>query len=623
MTVLDLNLKLIKEKFPHSYEALQGLARKSSVYRPFQSEDGLGNMGIRMSEDTEEFLYDPSQTAMDTARWLHSINDHVSQQEHVLLYGLGFGHHLRLLLTYYPQKWIYLYEPDIDLLQTVIEFEDLTPLLSHPNVKALAVGRTTEAKRQLVYPICTHAQGSCAFLYMPFYARTTPKDIEALREEIPAIIEEFNINQNTLERFKNDWLENRLYHVSTNLVSQSLLSLKGKYADIPALITGSGPSLQEDIEHIRLLQQHCLIIAAGTSIQALLHHGIKPHFVVLVDGGEIVEKAFQNPATRSVPMLYSPTTNYRVTDKATNRLFHYFDHTDNVSRYYMGLTDEDPVFRSSASVTGMAIQAAVYMGCREIIFAGQDFSFPGGIYYAQGVNHFGESEHRYTVEKTANLLVDNVQGTQNRTTSSYHLLLRNTEELIAQLPNVRFINTSSVGAQIRGTEWIRMEQVCSELVGREVKAPGFLKATSNVEGAYCSERSAATVAKVMHLVDDILTYRQDLNDIKKLLSKVGEWSRTKPSKCANALETIEDKWSSVVNRDSFRALFESLLPRELHYFDSHLSLIIAEKTLMGKSKLFESYVGKIVDEMLGVIPQLEKIAGQAVQRVNKIFNSTE
>jgi len=617
MSVLDSNMKLLEQRFPHIHQTICHSPPNPTLYRTFMSNDGLGNVGVLTSEGTEEYIYDPSQTALDVAKWLQSISETVNQHDHLLLYGLGVGHHLQLLLTYFPNKWIYVYEPNPELFRTVIESEDLTSLFGHPNVKALAVGPSTEAKRQLIYPICTHAQGHCAFLYIPYYARTVSKEIEAFYQEIPSIISEFKMNQNTLERFKNDWLENRLYHISTNLVSQSLLALKGKYAGVPAIVTGSGPTLQEDIEWIRMMRQHCLIIAAGTSIQALVHSGIEPHFVVLVDGGELVEKAFQNPATRSVPMLYSPTTNYRVTDKVTSQLFHYFDHTDEVSRYYMSLTEDDPVFRSSASVTGMAIQAAVYMGCREIIFAGQDFSFPGGIYYAPGVIHHGESENRYTVEHTANLSVDNVLGTQNRTIASYRLLLRNTEEIIEQFPNVRFVNTSSAGARIRGTEWIRMEQVSLDL-DRGVRIAELLEAKRDLGAAYNSERSEAIKAKVNQLINDIISYRQELNDIKSLLSKLGEWSRTKPSKCASTLETVENKWSSIVNRDSFRALFESLLPLELHYFDSHLSLIVAEQTLVGKSRLFETYIGKIVDEMLGVIPSLLKIAEGTVQRVGKI-----
>ncbi|WP_080832509.1 motility associated factor glycosyltransferase family protein [Cohnella massiliensis] len=616
MTILETNLKFLRQSYPHVYRLLNESPSTSANYRSFVSKDGLGNIEVCFNERKTEFLYDPSQTAMEAARWLQSITEHVSQQEHILIYGLGLGHHLQLLLTYYPQKWVYVYEPDLEMFRKAIETEDLSLLLSHQNVKALAVGKSAEAKRQLIYPICTHAQGSCSFLCLPYYERVASSDLRDFRQEIPSIVSEFNVNQNTLVQFKEQWLRNRLNHISTNLSSIPLHALKGLFQNIPVIIVGSGPSLKEDVEWIRRLRDHCLIFAAGTSVQPLLHFGIEPHLVVMVDGGSIVELVFQDEASRNVPMLYSPTTNFRVTDLMTSQLFHFYDHTDQVSKHYMELTDEDPVFYSSASVTGMAIQAAVYMGCKEIIFAGQDFSFPGNNYYAPGVTHFAEQGQKYVVSNAQDE-VENVLGTTNRTTSSYRVLLRNTEEIISRLPGVRFINTSSVGAKIAGTEWKRMEMYYEEINGGLITAPKCISDVLKVNARYSTERVASILTKIKSIQVDLGVYQQKFHEIKKLIGKLAEWSRTNPNKCAKTLESIEDHWAAVVNRESFRALYESLLPQELHYFDSHLSSIVAEKTIIGKARMFETYVGKIVNEMLEVTPLLKEIAVEAISRLKQ------
>ncbi|MBB6692196.1 motility associated factor glycosyltransferase family protein [Cohnella xylanilytica] len=621
MTTFQANLSFLEQRFPYAHHQLIPASPQSTGYEPFLSEDGLGNIRIQRSGEREEFLYDPSQTSMDVARWLQAQSDSISQHDHLLLYGLGIGHHLQVLLTFYPDKWIYIYEPDTELFRAALQAEDMTAILSHENVKALAVGSSTEAKRQLIYPICTHAQGSCAFLYMPYYARTNAEGIEQFREEIPAIVSEFQVNRNTRNLFKEQWLVNRLYHLSTNLNSTPLHALKGRFKGVPAIIVGSGPSLKEDVEWIRQLRRHCLILSAGTSVQPLLHFGIEPHLVALVDGGAIVEKVFQDSVSRSVPMLYSPTTNYRVTDSMNSSLFHFFDHTDPVSKHYMALTDEDPVFNSSASVTGMAIQAAVYMGCREIVFAGQDFSFPGEVHYAPGVTHFGEEGQKYVVSH-AQVLVENVLGTMNRTNTSYHVLLRNTEEIISQLAGIRFINTSSVGAKIKGTEWMRMEEYYKGIRESNIRSPERIDTVDAAAGFYSNERLAMILTRVKLLSDDLHSYQQELNEMKKLIGKLADWSRTNPSKCTKALETIEDKWSAVVNRDSFTALYESLLPEELHYFDNHLSLIVAERTLIGKARLFEIYLGKIVQEMLEATPKLQAMAAEAMARIGR-FDITD
>ncbi len=59
--------------------------------------------------------------------------------------------------------------------------------------------------------------------------------------------------------------------------------MKGAAENIPAVVVGSGPSLGMEIEALRRLKNHVCIIAAGSSIQALLKHGIEPDLIVAMD----------------------------------------------------------------------------------------------------------------------------------------------------------------------------------------------------------------------------------------------------------------------------------------------------------------------------------------------------
>jgi len=54
----------------------------------------------------------------------------------------------------------------------------------------------------------------------------------------------------------------------------------------PFIIVGSGPSLDNSIDTIKLLQNDCHIISAGSSIGSLMDHGVEPDFHVHVERGE-------------------------------------------------------------------------------------------------------------------------------------------------------------------------------------------------------------------------------------------------------------------------------------------------------------------------------------------------
>ena len=50
--------------------------------------------------------------------------------------------------------------------------------------------------------------------------------------------------------------------------------------DVPAIIVGSGPSLDASVEAIRRCRDHAVVITAGSTLQVVLHHGIVPDWHV-------------------------------------------------------------------------------------------------------------------------------------------------------------------------------------------------------------------------------------------------------------------------------------------------------------------------------------------------------
>ena len=80
--------------------------------------------------------------------------------------------------------------------------------------------------------------------------------------------------------FGKRWVKNFFRNIS-NIKSYILY----RQSDIPVIITGSGPSLEQAMPLIRIMQDNCLIIAASSSVLALTSAGIKADIVIASDGG--------------------------------------------------------------------------------------------------------------------------------------------------------------------------------------------------------------------------------------------------------------------------------------------------------------------------------------------------
>src|SRR5690606_30190597 len=131
---------------------------------------------------------------------------------------------------------------------------------------------------------------------------------------------------------------------------------------IPAVVVGSGPSLAMDIEKLKQLRDRVIIIAAGSSIQILLAHGLIPHLVVSMDAGEANRRVFAKIDISEIPFLYIPTIKHTsIKSEDSPYLMHAYFDIDSLSRYVMGITNEDVVFSSTATVTSTALQAAAYL----------------------------------------------------------------------------------------------------------------------------------------------------------------------------------------------------------------------------------------------------------------------
>lgn len=70
--------------------------------------------------------------------------------------------------------------------------------------------------------------------------------------------------------------------------TKRVLNILRKKADVPVIITGSGPSLEENIEFIRENQDRAVIISSGSSMPVLLKNGIKPDFQAVLERAKAV-----------------------------------------------------------------------------------------------------------------------------------------------------------------------------------------------------------------------------------------------------------------------------------------------------------------------------------------------
>lgn len=565
------------------------------------NEDGTVNLSYALVEGTK-MLYSDDQS--DIEQWLQDCS-HLHQGEYdIVMYGLGLSHHLAKLIELNPKLNFYIVEPEIDIFLEALKVLQIDQLLQHPQIKLLVVGNQHVEFKAFYLLVNTYSSLSQVDLFIPYYAEINLDDMRAFYE-FNYLSRESRLIEIGFERmFGTQPYRNSIQNIEGLLCSNSIEVLKNKFDGCTALIVGGGPSLAEDIEKIRGSRDKLLIIAAGSSIQALKRFGIEPHLMVSMDPGSANGNVYKNIDTSSIPLIFVPQIYANILELHPELNFFAFFQNDMIIEYLFSDLRVDYNFVPTNSVSGTAIQVAKYLGSKRILLAGQDCSFPNNQYYAHGTEHIGEGEVQKKLTK-GSILVENVMGTTNYTDLSMKAVLENIERLIPTIENVDFINTSSLGAKIKGADYLPFLEVIQSIEPNqydfnEIKV--LAEKTKNVNGLQVED----VLSRVENIIKECELLIQYSKSSLKLIDKVDEQSRKLPNKAMTTLSKLEQQFSMVTRH----ALFENVITawnRGLtRSYDQQVIRIEAEPTIIGKAKLLNEIVVPFIEAIIHSFHELIK-----------------
>nr|WP_167321401.1 6-hydroxymethylpterin diphosphokinase MptE-like protein [Paenibacillus terrae] len=594
MSQLQLNHTILEQRFPHVITKIKKIS-DNELSTPLFNE-----------------LFE-----RDTA-WLNAVEGVIGNGKILFVYGFERGLSIADLLELYPNHWLFVYEPDEQLFQKAVTEYDLSLLLGHPNLYWLSVGESQ--LNMMFHMLSSYMMEDLAFVALRKYLSDDMSTLREVKEKFKEYRQSFLVDKYTENRFRQEWTQNFLYHLSDVLYTLSIERLFHAFEGATAVIVSSGPSLQEDIEWLKKLRPHVLIISAGSSIQALIKHGIQPHLAVIMDGHPVNKKIFASSATREQPLLFTSSSYYEISDQNCAEKIHSIMKSDAVSQYFFGLSKKELFISPTETVAGTAIQAAACLGAKRIILAGQDLSFPNNKFYTDGIEHFAAETIDKKVQEAPKKVL-NVKGTYNTTDESFSLMKEGLEKLIIALPRIEFVNSTRNGAVIEGAPFKLMEEIYKWLASESVDPDAIADLINKKNIAVDMNKVQDVRDKLRATLEDLSNVRSEIAAIHKLMNKLREFSRTKPAKAQSMVESIEQMWGLIANREWFSPIFESIMPIEIARFDQVLPFIVTEHQLTRKSDLIYEHLGKMLQDITAQIPILEEMLLESIQRVDRRSNS--
>lgn len=382
--------------FEKNVEQWALLSPKAAVMLPYINVDDYPffestneEINLKTSIEGEEYCFhDPKDPHNEADKWFKEL--HLEGIQVLYVYGVGLGYAFEAasewLKSSEANHLIFL-EDDLAVLHRLLETPLGTKILNHPQVQLYFVKDIQDQDKVLEHLVWSFVTNTITVEALPLYRKIKKGTFEELQQKI---LFDTNTKNNAVQEFLGlgDYFYQNFYK-NLLLIDQSYSGnyLFGRFAKIPAIICGAGPSLGKQYEKLRGLEDRALIFAGGSSLNALSSQDILPHFGAGVDPFSPQLERLKTNRAFEVPFFYR------------NRMYHEAFKMIHAPRLFLTgaggyetplwfekeLGMENIDLDEGFNVVNLSVEIAYAMGCDPIIFVGMDLAYTGMQSYASGV----------------------------------------------------------------------------------------------------------------------------------------------------------------------------------------------------------------------------------------------
>jgi len=389
------------------------------------------------------------------------------------LSGMGDGSHARYLLENSGTGInLMVVEKDPALLRETLARFDLSDLLANDR---FLIG-TGEPNEQFFTPIQGAALTGVAEVNSLTFAPLQMCD-EAYYDRVRnELARQYLVIRPLMEvnvRTATNLQENTLRNLPHMFGAPDISELAGKFEDIPFILIGAGPSLDESIDFLKDMQDKAIIVASNSPYRKLINNGIRPHLVVTADPMEPTLAGFQNVKLDHVPLACPFSAYPEIVERFSGRIVSWctFNPIVKALREQRNQPEGTPILEQG-TVSGCVLDISRVLGCKKVMFIGQDMCVrDDGRYYTDDSFYADAGNHYASTDKGQRL----PGNTQEKVLVEPRLFvyLKTFEQFISKKhESVEYRNLARTGARIEGAPYITYEEA-TEWVGEGASSKEF------------------------------------------------------------------------------------------------------------------------------------------------------
>lgn len=357
-----------------------------------------------------------------------------------IIFGFGLGYHAYQLGEIDETLEIIVFEADEKVMELSEKYGMQKQFLANSKHKLIY----DKEQSKLLNELSTLKENGSFVIHYPSLQLMKSSDIKMKLENY---FIQYSSIQNQTSLMIGNFRENQAN------VSESVYKLSDSWKGKTAYIVAAGPSLDYNFQLLKQVKkENSIIIAVGTVFRKMVKEQIPIDYVVISDANERVRKQISGIEEEQIPLLLLSTTNYTFgRDYQGPKYLIYQDDfvlAEEAAKKLNGFT-----CKVGGSVSTVAMDLAIQMGCKRIITLGLDLAYTNNYVHATGTS-------RRNISDVKNLrIIKDIYGKEVYTTCSMDKYREWIEKHIESIKGVEFLNATEGGANIKGMKNVLLKDV--------------------------------------------------------------------------------------------------------------------------------------------------------------------
>lgn len=469
----ESNMALLKEFHNKTW---QGVCDFESSVEPeiFFTSEGKTNLKVRIKNGNNIHLHDFHDPEVEVPQFLGLIPENSNGV--VLLTGIGLGYTpIAILKERKNIQFLAIFDLIPDIFVTAMQNMDLSPILTDPRV-ILSLGPDPDIEKILEpAQLALQLENIHDLKHVPSFS-VDRQAYEKLSEKVFDVANQYNLGGGAVLGGGKVYTSNRFSHLTSMYQNCIIEELMDKFKGKPAIIVAGGPSLDKNIHLLSEAKNKAVIIAVDSVIPNLLANGIIPDFMTSIDPIDLIYEKFADvlPQMNDIALISSTWITPKIPKIFSPKKIFWTFSGRHMENWIMELLGGKVAAGGASTVAHLNLVAAALMGCSPIVFVGQDLAYAGNVSHAANTSLSEDEFIDKWKQGDTVIWTEEINGGKIPTDRLLLSYKSHFESFISHNTG-NYINATAIGAQIKGTEPMDLEDVIDRYCKKPVNTLEVIK----------------------------------------------------------------------------------------------------------------------------------------------------